>query len=212
MHGTETGMSDPTAEEAGAKKPRARGRPRNPANDAAILATARDILATQGFEALTFEAVAQVTGISRVSIYRRWPSKAHLVTDIATRGNMVFPDVIEAEGMRGEMRAILTMLNDRYSQKDVAAASIGALVAWQRDPQLRGELEAEHEMETRETFRGVLDKGKALGIVRADVDSDALFDMAVGAIVYARLFSSLPDRTIDIERIVDVIVRGTDPR
>lgn len=194
------------------QKPRARGRPRNPENDAAILASARDILATQGFEALTFEAVAQATGISRVSIYRRWPSKAHLVTDIATRGNTPFPDVIEAEGMRAEMRAILTMLHDRYSQKDIGAASIGALVAWQRDPVLRGELQADHEVEARGTFRAVLDKGKRLGIVRAEVDSDALFDMAVGAIVYAKLFSSLPDRTMDIEHVVDIIVRGTDPR
>lgn len=194
------------------RKPRMRGRPRNPANDTAILACAREILATQGFDALTFEAVAQATGISRVSIYRRWPSKAHLVTDIATRGNVPFPDVIEAEGMRAEMRAILTMLHDRYSQKDIGAASIGALIAWQHDPALRGELEAGHEMETRETFRGVLDKGKALGTVRADVDSDALFDIAVGAIVYAKLFSSLPDRTIDIEHIVDIIVQGTQPR
>lgn len=205
-------MGGPTGDVAEAKKPRARGRPRNPANDTAILASARDILATQGFEALTFEAVAQATGISRVSIYRRWPSKAHLVTDIATGSNTAFPDVIEDEGMRGEMRAILTMLHDRYSQKDIAAASVGALVAWQREPQLRGELEAEHEKEARATFRAVLDKGKKLGIVRGDVDSDALFDMAVGAIVYAKLFSSLPDRAIDIERIVDVIVRGTDPR
>ncbi|QZP08112.1 TetR/AcrR family transcriptional regulator [Caenibius sp. WL] len=205
-------MTREVGETEGERKPRTRGRPRNPANDAAILACAREILATQGADALTFEAVAQATGISRVSIYRRWPSKAHLVTDIATRGNTVFPDVIEEEGMRAEMRAILTLLHDRYSQKDVAAASIGALVAWQRDPALRGELEASQEQEAREMFRGVLAKGKARGMVRKDVDSDALFDIAVGAIVYARLISALPDRTIDIEQIVDIIVRGTEPR
>ena len=104
-------MTREVGETEGERKPRTRGRPRNPANDAAILACAREILATQGADALTFEAVAQATGISRVSIYRRWPSKAHLVTDIATRGNTVFPDVIEEEGLRAEMRAILTLLH-----------------------------------------------------------------------------------------------------
>ena len=199
-------------ESAGKPKPRNRGRPRNPANDAAILSAAREILATHGVDALTFEAVAQAAGISRVSIYRRWPSKAHLVNEIANRGNSEFPDVIETEGLEGEVRAALTLLYDRYSQKDIGAASIGALVAWQREPSLRGELEGKHEEETRTAFRNTIAKGKALGMVRAEVDSDALFDIAVGSIIYGKLFSSLPDRTIDIERIVDIVVRGAEPR
>ncbi len=199
-------------ESAGKAKPRSRGRPRNPANDAAILNAARDILATHGFDALTFEAVAQAAGISRVSIYRRWPSKAHLVNEIANRGNEQFPDVIEEQGLEGEVRAVLALLHGRYSQKDIGAASIGALVAWQRDPSLRGELEGEHEDETRAAFRGTIEKGKALGTVRAEIDSDALFDLMVGSIIYGKLFSSLPDRTIDIERLVDIIVRGAETR
>ena len=104
-------------ESAGKAKPRSRGRPRNPANDAAILNAARDILATHGFDALTFEAVAQAAGISRVSIYRRWPSKAHLVNEIANRGNEQFPDVIEEQGLEGEVRAVLALLHGRYSQR-----------------------------------------------------------------------------------------------
>lgn len=196
----------------GKTRARSRGRPRNPANDAAILNAAREILATHGFDALTFEAVAQAASISRVSIYRRWPSKAHLVNEIANRGNAEFPDVIEEQGLEGEVRAVLTLLHDRYSQKDIGAASIGALVAWQRDPSLRGELEGEHEDQTRAAFRKTIDKGKARGMVRADIDSDALFDLAVGSIIYGKLFSSLPDRTIDIERIVDIVVRGAEPR
>ncbi|AZI36644.1 putative TetR family transcriptional regulator [Caenibius tardaugens NBRC 16725] len=191
---------------------RARGRPRNPANDAAILAAASDILAAQGFDALTFEAVAQAAGVSRVSIYRRWPSKAHLVTAIATRGDQQFPDVIEEEGLEGEILAVLRQLYDRYSQKAIGAASIGALVAWQRDPALRGELEAGLERDARTAFRQTIDKGKAQGMVRHAVDSDALFDIAVGAIIYGKLFSSLPARTIDIEHIVDIVVRGAEVR
>ncbi|OCC23494.1 TetR family transcriptional regulator [Croceicoccus estronivorus] len=199
-----------TGENKEKPKRRGPGRPRNPANDAAILSAAREILATRGFDALTFEAVAQAAGISRVSIYRRWPSKAHLVNDIANRGNEEFPDVIEERGWDGEVRAVLALLHDRYSQKDVGAASIGALVAWQRDPSLRGELEASIEEDTRASFRRTVEKGKALGMVRDDVDSDAVFDIAVGAIIFGKLFSSLVDRTIEIERIVDVILRGTE--
>ena len=48
--------------------------------------------------------------------------------------------------------------------------------------------------------------------MRAEIDSDALFDLMVGSIIYGKLFSSLPDRTIDIERLVDIIVRGAETR
>ena len=191
---------------------RGRGRPRNPENDAAILKAAREILATSGFDALTFEAVAQMTGISRVTIYRRWPSKAHLVNEIANGGDDRFPDVIEGEGLMAEIRALLGMIHDRYSRKDVAAAAIGMIVSWQKNPGLLVELDAWRELEARDALKTTIEKGKRLGLVREDVDSDAVFDIAVGSIMYGTLFSSRADRRPAIDRIAELIVQGAAPK
>ena len=121
--------------------------------------------------------------------------------------------VIVASGQERRWASVLQAIGPfDDAALEFATLSIGALVAWQRDPSLRGELEAGLEQEARAAFRQTIDKGKAQGMVRHAVDSDALFDIAVGAIVYGKLFSSLPARTIDIEHIVDIVVRGAEAR
>ena len=56
------------------------GRPRDPDIDTAVLASARDMLATHGYEAMSVVAVAEAAGTTRQAIYRRWPTKADLAT------------------------------------------------------------------------------------------------------------------------------------
>ena len=101
---------------------RTRGRPRNPANDAAILAAACDILAAQGFDALTFEAVAQAAGVSRVSIYRRWPSKAHLLLSLysASKQEVARPNT---GSLRGDLIDYVGAMLARWRGDDGATAT-----------------------------------------------------------------------------------------
>lgn len=58
---------------------RGRGRPRDPAKDAAICDAAWQILADKGYEGLTFEAVAEKAGCSRATLYRRFAGKLDLI-------------------------------------------------------------------------------------------------------------------------------------
>ena len=187
---------------------RARGRPRNPETDAAILDAARRILAEGGFEALSFEAIAQMTGISRVSIYRRWPSKAHLAGEIANGGGGHLPDVIESEGIAAEVRALVRQLHERYVRPDIGAATIGMIVSYQREPGLRHELHSPLESEARADLRRVIAKGKAMGVVRDAVDSDALFDIAVGALMFRLLVSTEAPGEALVDAISDIVLAG----
>ncbi len=176
---------------------------------------ARHILATRGFEALSFEAVAQATGISRVSIYRRWPSKAHLTSEIANGGDGQLPDVIEAEGIEAEVKALIRQLHDRYSRPDIGAAAIGMIVAYQHEPALREELHSPLEADARTALRAIIAKGKAMGAVRDAADADALFDIAVGAILFRLLISTEADYDAVVDSISEIILHGiakNDPR
>jgi len=53
--------------------PTRRGRPRDEAIDAAILAAAVDELTERGFLSFTMEAVAARAGVAKTTVYRRWP-------------------------------------------------------------------------------------------------------------------------------------------
>jgi AcrR family transcriptional regulator len=58
---------------------RARGRPRRPATDAAILQAAVDLVAERGVAGATVSAVAARAGVARATVYLRWPSRDALV-------------------------------------------------------------------------------------------------------------------------------------
>src|ERR1700745_3279406 len=55
------------------------GRPRDPRIDTAVLRATVDLLGETGYAELSVDAIARRAGTSKPAIYRRWPSKAHLV-------------------------------------------------------------------------------------------------------------------------------------
>ncbi len=55
------------------------GRPRSERAHQAILDAANEILEERGFVDLTIDEIAQRAGVSKTTIYRRWPTKGTLV-------------------------------------------------------------------------------------------------------------------------------------
>lgn len=187
---------------------RPRGRPRDQARDETILRAARILLAREGYEGLSFEAISQMTGISRPTIYRRWPTKAHLANDVAAAGPGAFPDIMATRGLHAQVRVMVEQLYATYACPEIAAASIGLINQYQRTPGLRGALHDPLEKATRRHFALLLDKGKALGLVRDDVGADAVFDILVGTIVFRLMFATLRATPAIIDEITDIVVRG----
>ncbi len=62
---------------------RGRGRPRTAKVGEAIHEAARAILASEGYEGLTFEAVAARAGVARSTVYRRYADRTALVVEMA---------------------------------------------------------------------------------------------------------------------------------
>jgi len=59
---------------------RGRGRPRREGADEEILSVARTLLAERGYRELTVDAVAELAGVAKTTVYRRWPSKGALIS------------------------------------------------------------------------------------------------------------------------------------
>src|SRR4051812_40420778 len=58
------------------------GRPRDPDVDDRIREATLAVLLESGYAAVTMEAVARRAGVAHTTVYRRWPSKAHLLHDV----------------------------------------------------------------------------------------------------------------------------------
>ncbi len=62
------------------------GRPRDPELDQVILDATIELLCQEGFAGTSVEAVAERAGVSKATIYRRWPTREDLL--LAAGGSM----------------------------------------------------------------------------------------------------------------------------
>lgn len=157
---------------------------------------------------MSFDAVAQRAGVTRPTIYRRWPSKVHLAHEIANGGGHQLADIIEDKGLEIQIRAFAKLLMEQYLRPESRAASAGMIVSYQRTPELRSELHTPIEQEARRNLAEILAKGKALGLVEAASDADAVFDVMVGAIIFRTMFSSLKPAENTIDALCAIILSG----
>ncbi|NLE81680.1 MAG: helix-turn-helix transcriptional regulator, partial [Rhodococcus sp.] len=112
------------------------GRPRDPRIDDEVLATTRDMLIEVGWEQLSLRAISARTGVSRASMARRWPSKAHLVLHAILGAT---PDLSPFEGTdrMGWIRWVVTGSSELFARSEVRAAGPGLLAAIRDHADLR---------------------------------------------------------------------------
>ncbi|WP_198350937.1 TetR/AcrR family transcriptional regulator [Flavisphingomonas formosensis] len=191
--------------------PRARGRPRDPEVDARVIGAARRLLAEKGYEALSFEAIAQETGIGKPTIYRRWPTKAHLAAEIATGdGAEGLPDIVVQEGLAAQIRAIFAQAASFYGRPGMKAAVLGVLASAQSDAALRDQFNRLEEA-TRGELRTIVAKGQAAGLIRDGIDVDTLFDMISGSVIFRMMLSEAPMPRDYVDAAAAQIVRSLAP-
>jgi AcrR family transcriptional regulator len=66
-------------------KPARRGRPRSVETESAILESAYRIMASEGLACASIDAVARESGVSKMTIYKWWPSREALLIDAFLR-------------------------------------------------------------------------------------------------------------------------------
>jgi len=92
-----------------------RGRPRDPRRRQAILAAAMALVAEVGYDRMTVEALAARAGVSKPTIYRRWPGgKGEIVVE-AIRTKRARGDALPDTGsLRGDLLAYLRAASEGF--------------------------------------------------------------------------------------------------
>ncbi|MCZ4548620.1 TetR/AcrR family transcriptional regulator [Gordonia rubripertincta] len=191
---------------SGDSSPVGRGRPRDPATDEAALEAARAILATEGYAGLTFHKVAERAGVTRPTLYTRWPSKIRLAYDAA------FPSddgalVIDTDDFVADVGRLMAAAAHSYSRPATRAALPVLLAEFQQDPSLQAELREPNESEVRARFAHIVEKAVAANRVTPDVQAHVLFDTIVGAIQFRAVFHQGVDLSF-IDALRDLIFGG----
>ena len=183
-----------------------RGRPRDPRRREAILRAAIMLVAEVGYDRMTVEALAARAGVSKPTIYRRWPGgKKDIVID-AIRTKHADADALPDQGsLRGDLLALVATMIEHI---DEDAHLAGGLISQLRESEELAALMRD-EVVTHERSRldGLLARAVERGELSADARVTPLFHDLAGAIVFAR--AAITGEPLDqafLEELVDHVL------
>lgn len=177
-----------------------RGRPRDPAVDAAILGAAVDLLAEVGFAQLTMEQVAARAGVGKASLYLRWPNKIALVAEAIQQRSAVVPDMPSTGSLREDMRTFLQALLRGKPAAQRALAAVTGEVA--NHPELRQAWRRSVEETLLARLRVIVERAVERGELPATSDAELLALLPLRLLQHWRLnHEQGPDDAV-VERIV----------
>jgi len=183
------------------------GRPRNPRIDAAALRATVELLAEKGYAALSTDAIARRAGTSKPAIYRRWPSKAHLVHEA------VFPmsdgtELPDTGSVHGDMREMMRRTVAVLTTPAARAALPGLVGETAADPTLHAALLERFAHVLSRGLTDWLDAAVARGEVRSEVTAADVVDAVAGMTFLALIThgDTLDDAWMD--RTAEFITKG----
>lgn len=165
------------------------GRPRDHELERRLLDAAWTLLHDDGYDAVTLSGVATRAGAHRTDLYRRWGSKAALITD-ALRAHLPPVAEVDTGSLRTDLRAFLTDL-DRAWSAGWADGMIGLLADLGRDPRAERAFHAISD-ERAQPLIDALARAVRRGEV-AEVPEPALIgNLLEGPLMHRRAFGTTP--------------------
>jgi AcrR family transcriptional regulator len=188
---------------------RPRGRPRSAIADKAILDAAVDLFAERGFEGFSVEDVADRAGVSKATVYRRYPSKVDLVVEAGSclaTDEITFPDT---GNLRDDVRGLARSLVNAF--KNTRAGRMMPVMTFERRryPELDAGYRrflADRKARTREVLRRGIDRGE----LPPDTDVAVMSSMLVGPIFHRLMITQEPMNEAFVDALVDALLRGFD--
>jgi AcrR family transcriptional regulator len=180
------------------------GRPRSAEADRAILEAARQLLAEQGWDAMTLGDVAARAGVAKTTLYRRWPGKAELVVDaMAQLFDTLSP--VDAGSVRADAEAVIRDLVALLSRPETQTAFLALAAQSAREPELRRAVREKIIDRQRYLVRACAERTDRRGDPVRIGDPDLVFDVIAGTIVQRLLIAGEPVDEDYLSRFLDLL-------
>ena len=165
------------------------GRPRDPRRDAAIRDAALGLLADVGYERMTVDAIAAAAGVSKPTIYRRWPGKQELVADVMRCHPYTRTATPDTGSLRGDLMAAVRQAADHQLENAQVTAGLASRL---RESAELARLVREHAVEAvRRRFLALLDRAVARGELPDCASVSPLFADVAPSLIHVRVLLSV---------------------
>ncbi|WP_084027697.1 TetR/AcrR family transcriptional regulator [Mycobacterium avium] len=175
--------------------------------DPAILNAALAALTENGYDATNMNDIAARAGVGKAAIYRRWSSKAALITDVLLywRPDLCTDDVADTGSLASDMDALI----ERVARNDNALITndlvLRVALEATHDPQLAAALGDLMLLKGTPIISTILARAAARGEIAADRDWSLVADVLTAM----SLLRALNGQTVDasfIRQVIDTLV------
>ncbi|MCW3819307.1 TetR/AcrR family transcriptional regulator [Micromonospora sp. DR5-3] len=197
-----------------------RGRPRDIDAGRRILIAARDLLLVDGYAALSIDEVADQAGVAKTTLYRRWPTKDHLIVAVVALMQDDVP-ILDTGDIRADLTDYLRQVADGLntmrraglpeSADDRSAGVVAEIAAAAARHADLGTLIRAVFARRNAMAIGLLASAARRGALRTDLDVAVLFDQLVGPLYYRILVTGEPVDHPYLDLIIDGALRGARP-
>lgn len=188
---------------------KARGRPRNPLFDEAILETTRAALVDAGYARLSIEGIARQSRVAKTTVYRRWPSKAVLVWD-AVFGTVVAETILPDTGtLQEDLTRLVAEIAGVLGSPVARAAMPGLLTDFTSADPLRQVVQQSFLSRARAQLVIPFERAAERGELRPSASVPTALAALVGGLFFRATVSELNFDAAFVGELVALVTLGT---
>lgn len=162
------------------------GRPRDPVIEEAIIESTRMLLATKGYSSMTIGDIVSDAGVTRPTLYRRWPNKYELVVEALQYGlrkqREAYPPLdLDDLDPREAMVEAVRRLDPRFHNPRAMTLHGNFMAEAEREPGLIAQMREQGNQPRCQELTDVIIELQRRGAVREDVDVEMIVSLSFGS-------------------------------
>lgn len=173
-----------------------------------VLRAASNLIDRLKYEAVTMDAVARASGVSKSTLYRYWPSRQVLVLEAFTYKTNLLTDVEDTGDVARDLHAYLVALTYCLKVGGAASTVVNLLAEAIRSEEFAVQFRQTMLRERRQGFLVILHRGRRRGQVRDDVDLVVVIDALYGAIHHRLIATGQDTDGVFLRNLTDFAVAG----
>src|SRR6478672_11614178 len=185
------------------------GRPRNESADREIISATLRLLSREGYDGTSIEAVAAEAGVTRATVYRRYPTKADMVTAAVCEMAQA-KDPGACGDPRSTLVALLRGFHECVGPNDGLGIVASLYLQRHEHPEMLDSFRERVIRPCRLRMAAVLEVARVKGDVRPETDPEAVGEMLIGSYLY-RTFAGMPIPADWPDQAVEEAWRGLEP-
>ncbi|MGL6075508.1 MAG: TetR/AcrR family transcriptional regulator [Fimbriiglobus sp.] len=182
--------------------------PRGDAFVRPVLETTLSQLAEVGFERLSIPRVAELAGVNKTSIYRRWPTKDELVREALQLVTSHTEQDIDTGTFRGDLLALVKTVAE-FIQSPLGAAAVRILLTEGDSMNLRGMAELAYQSASHQAPLQIMARAMNRGEIKAGVAPELILFTLAGALIHRVLVERREVSDEFIEQSLDLVLYGS---